>query len=147
MLNKSVVIREGFPKKGGLNPGPTDYKPPAPKSFRLIPAVDRESYIKGSKKMPDSYKTERDTMNSGGDKILSVSVFRVAIRLAEKSVNEIMEQLRETEKSRDRLVRELGFMQQKIDNLYSEKDYRSRHLRNLLGNSDGETLIAESAPS
>lgn len=34
MSTKPVVINEGVIKKGGLNPPPTNYRPPAPSSLK-----------------------------------------------------------------------------------------------------------------
>jgi hypothetical protein len=34
MAGTNIPLNEGFPKKGGLNPPPTDYRPPPPQPLR-----------------------------------------------------------------------------------------------------------------
>ena len=38
MAHKPVTFQEGLEKKGGLNPPPTNYRPPPPQSFTIRPS-------------------------------------------------------------------------------------------------------------
>ena len=59
-----------------------------------------------------------------------------AVKLAERSVDDINALLRDAERQRDELARKLGAQQDMVDRLLGEREYRSRHVRELLAARD-----------
>jgi hypothetical protein len=62
---------------------------------------------------------------------LPCSSAKLALRMAERSVDEINAKLRDAERSRDDLARQVGSQQDIVDRLLSEREYLSRHVREM----------------